>query len=218
MRVLWASDFGWDKKMSQEVVDVARRSALRMRDAGAVVEEGDLPFDIVEMREAWVVLNDVERYTFLTRGLLQDLSARTKLSATARRYAANGAKISASEYVLAAKLRYRLIDQMNEVFEKHDLIITPTMGTAAPAVPVSSDEVPDYVGAAPASEFSGINYVFHINLSGFAAVSVPCGFVNGLPVGMQIIGRYDDEARILRAARAFEQVQPWDQHRPIAAV
>jgi aspartyl-tRNA(Asn)/glutamyl-tRNA(Gln) amidotransferase subunit A len=53
------------------------------------------------------------------------------------------------------------------------------------------------------------------NLTGQPAASVPCGFGgNGLPVGLQIVGRAYDDSLVLRAARAFEQAQPWADKKP----
>jgi Asp-tRNA(Asn)/Glu-tRNA(Gln) amidotransferase A subunit family amidase len=53
------------------------------------------------------------------------------------------------------------------------------------------------------------SYTFIVNVSGYCAASVPCGFVDGMPVGMQIMGRPGDELRVLQAARAFELHRPW---------
>ena len=53
------------------------------------------------------------------------------------------------------------------------------------------------------------------NMTGNPAASVPCGFsAEGLPIGMQIVGRRGDEATVLRASAAFEAARPWAQHRP----
>jgi Asp-tRNA(Asn)/Glu-tRNA(Gln) amidotransferase A subunit family amidase len=55
-------------------------------------------------------------------------------------------------------------------------------------------------------------YIF--NMTGHPAASVPCGFVDGLPVGMQIAGRLGDERVVLRASAAFEEARPWRNVRP----
>jgi len=53
-----------------------------------------------------------------------------------------------------------------------------------------------------------------VNVAGYCGASVPAGFHQGMPVGLQIIGRPGEEDLVLRAARAFEQERPWAQHSP----
>lgn len=57
-------------------------------------------------------------------------------------------------------------------------------------------------------------FTIAVNLAGVPAMSVPAGFVDGLPVGLQIIGNYFDEARLLNAAHQFQQVTDWHQREP----
>ena len=58
-------------------------------------------------------------------------------------------------------------------------------------------------------------YTHIVNVSGYCAASVPAGFHEGMPVGLQIIGRPGDEHLVLRAARAFERERPWAHLRPV---
>ena len=57
-------------------------------------------------------------------------------------------------------------------------------------------------------------FTIAVNLAGVPAMSVPAGFVDGLPVGLQIIGNYFEEARLLNAAHQFQQVTDWHQKLP----
>ncbi|MFT3966438.1 MAG: amidase family protein, partial [Sphingobium sp.] len=59
-------------------------------------------------------------------------------------------------------------------------------------------------------------YTMLVNLAGYCALSVPAGFVRGLPVGLQIIAPPDRENLLLRAARVLERIQPWADRRPEA--
>ena len=71
-----------------------------------------------------------------------------------------------------------------------------------------------FVGAFPGNGGANI-FTIPGNLSGIPGVSVPCGFsVAGLPIGLQVLGRPLDEARVLRAAYAYEQATPWRGRRP----
>ena len=90
---------------------------------------------------------------------------------------------------------------MHAVFAAHDVICSPTMATVAPIAPAG--------WATPyADPYMGTNFTFIANSTGCPAASVPCGLVDGLPVGLQVIGRPGDEATVLRVCRALETALP----------
>ena len=61
------------------------------------------------------------------------------------------------------------------------------------------------------------SYTYIANVLGLPAASVPCGFVDGLPIGLQIIGRRLEDATVMRAAQAYSTLRPWmDSHPAIA--
>jgi aspartyl-tRNA(Asn)/glutamyl-tRNA(Gln) amidotransferase subunit A len=80
----------------------------------------------------------------------------------------------------------------------------------------SVDAGPDTIdGKSTPSMFDRLNFTFPFNLTGHPAASVPCGFTReGLPVALQIVGRWHADTLVLQAAAAFEQAQPWAPHRP----
>jgi Asp-tRNA(Asn)/Glu-tRNA(Gln) amidotransferase A subunit family amidase len=90
---------------------------------------------------------------------------------------------------------------MDRIFASHDLLCSPTMAVVAPIAP------PGWASAYGDS-FMGTNFTFIANATGRPAITVPCGFVRDLPVGLQIIGRPGDEPTVLRAARALEAILP----------
>ena len=97
-------------------------------------------------------------------------------------------------------------------FETYDLLVTPTI--ACPPFPVGLDN-PREIAGKPVEAYAWIPFTFPFNLTGQPAASVPCGFTkDGLPIGLQIVGRRFDDATVLRASAAFERVRPWAQHRP----
>ena len=90
-------------------------------------------------------------------------------------------------------------------FENCDLVISPTLGFTAPVI--------ESVG--PAQRIPAlVAYTLAVNLAGFTAASIPCGFVDGMPIGLQVIAPPNQEALVLRAARAFEQAWPWTERKP----
>jgi aspartyl-tRNA(Asn)/glutamyl-tRNA(Gln) amidotransferase subunit A len=97
-----------------------------------------------------------------------------------------------------------------------DLLLTPQMPCGAWSV----DEAPREIGGRPVSPdsiFDRLPFTFPFNGTGWPAASVPCGFTaEGLPVGLQIVAPWHQDALCLRAAAAFEAVQPWAALRPPA--
>lgn len=120
---------------------------------------------------------------------------------------------SASDYVAAQCLRRRLMYYHMEIFKKVDVIITPTTGMTAPLIPpasLSSGETNLQVSG------NLMRFVVNANLLGFPAVSVPVGYdKQGLPIGLQIIGRPWCEATILRLAAAVEELCATPKKKPL---
>lgn len=94
--------------------------------------------------------------------------------------------------------------------QRYDLLLTP--GTSTAAFPIDSEGPAEIAGRAiPPGGWTPFSFL--ANLTGQPAASVPAGFTrSGLPVGLQIIGRHQDDLSVLRAAAGVERALPW-QHR-----
>ncbi|MCE1181379.1 MAG: Asp-tRNA(Asn)/Glu-tRNA(Gln) amidotransferase subunit GatA [Rhodocyclales bacterium] len=109
-------------------------------------------------------------------------------------------------YLQAQRIRRLVAQDFAEAFKSCDVILGPTSpSTAFKLGEKSADPVQMYL--------SDI-YTIAINLAGLPGMSVPCGFAEGLPVGMQLIGNYFDEARLLNVAHRYQQATDWHQQRP----
>jgi len=100
-------------------------------------------------------------------------------------------------YIKAQKVRTLIKQDFDQVFEKYDLIVGPT-------VPRTAFKLGDQVGD-PLTMYLNDILTIPVNLAGIPAITVPCGLSNGLPVGLQLIGSQFGESTLLRAAHAFEQ-------------
>ena len=97
-------------------------------------------------------------------------------------------------------------------FERYDLLLTPTV--ASPPFPHGILYPGEIDGVKVGREASSI-FTYPFNLTGQPAASVPCGFTkDGLPIGLQIVGRRFDDVTVLRASAAFETARPWIARRP----
>jgi len=130
-----------------------------------------------------------------------------------RLYLLAASLVPAKTYYKAVRLREMWRREFLEVMKRFDVLIGPTTATPAPLVASSLS-----LGSKAANRAEmayGRILRSPVNLAGAAAVSVPCGFTsNGLPFGLQIIGKPFDEAMILRIAYAYEQATDWHRRRP----
>ena len=108
-------------------------------------------------------------------------------------------------YAKAQNLSRQLRDEFNKVFASYDLLLTPTTAMKAPPIPPADASLELWCQRA----FEMITNTAPFDVTGHPAMSVPCGMSDGLPVGLQIIGRRYDESTIYRAASAFEQAGDW---------
>lgn len=100
-------------------------------------------------------------------------------------------------YLKAQKVRTLIKRDFDKAFESCDILITPTAPTPAFKIGEKFDN--------PVQMYLSDIFTISVNLAGVPAMSIPCGFSKGLPIGLQIIGRYFDEDTIIRTAYTFEQ-------------
>lgn len=211
LRIAWSYDLGYGMygvKVDAEVKSAFQDAVKVFEEMGNEVEEAapkaGEPFDL------WDVLITSRYYIpygFLLEEHAEEIMDYTRLALEC------GRSLSGLEVARAWAQVERLRGVMLDFFQKYDLLLTPT--TAVPAFPVGQKNRGlgrGYVDWA----FCPFTCVF--NLSGNPAASVPCGFTtNGLPIGLQIVGRLEDEVTVLLASAAFEEARPWaDKHPPVS--
>jgi aspartyl-tRNA(Asn)/glutamyl-tRNA(Gln) amidotransferase subunit A len=109
-------------------------------------------------------------------------------------------------YLKAQKVRTVIRREFDAAFEKYDVI-------AAPVTPTPAFKIGEKT-ADPYEMYLNDVFTLPVNIAGLPGISVPAGFVDGLPVGLQIIGKPFDEATVLRAAYAYERSQDWRHLHP----
>ena len=124
-------------------------------------------------------------------------------------------RIGPTDYGDALVKRAALWETTRKFFDRYDLLLTPTL----PVPPFAAGRIGPETAAVAAGALlpfgDWIPFTYPWNLTGQPAASVPCGFTrDGLPVGLQIVGRRFADATVLRAAAAFEQARPWASRRP----
>ncbi|KAM0882521.1 hypothetical protein ACQ4PT_032225 [Festuca glaucescens] len=176
---------------------------------GCQIEEIILP-ELEEMRTAHVVSIGSEALCDLNAHYQE--GRRTELTLDTRASLALFGSFTSTDYVASQCIRRRIMYYHMEAFKKVDVIATPTTGMTAPKIPPSALKIgeSDYVVSANLMRF-----ILAANLLGLPAITVPVGHdKQGLPIGLQLIGRPWGEASLLRVASAVEELCLKRRNRP----
>jgi aspartyl-tRNA(Asn)/glutamyl-tRNA(Gln) amidotransferase subunit A len=208
-------------------VEQAVRDAIRLLEKnGAVVEEISLPhteyavavYYIVATAEASSNLARYDGMRFGHRAGGKDLLETYMLSReegfgpeVKRRIMLGTYALSAgyydAYYLKAQRVRALIKQDFHAAFQRCDAILTPTAPTTAFKI---GEKIAD-----PLQMYLSDIYTISVNLAGLPALSLPCGFDgDGMPIGLQIIGKHFDEATVLRLAHAYEQATEWHKRKP----
>ncbi len=199
LRIGYSRTLGY-ANVDPEVAALVDAGVRRFESLGAHVEELDLALDdpIEIMQPLWSVALGlaIEPMTAAQRALVDPPLLQL---------AAPGIALSALEYRRLEQRRETFARRMCRLHDEWDLLVTPQLAVTAFE---AGHEVPQGSGRNRWWEWSPFTYPF--NLSQQPAATVPCGFTKaGLPVAMQLVGNKFDDARVLRAARAYEAIEPF---------
>uniref|UniRef100_R7WES0 Glutamyl-tRNA(Gln) amidotransferase subunit A n=1 Tax=Aegilops tauschii TaxID=37682 RepID=R7WES0_AEGTA len=175
---------------------------------GCQIEEIILP-ELLEMRTAHLVTIGSEGFCQLNAHYQE--GRRTEMTLDTRGSLALFGSFTSADYVASQRLRRRMMYYHMEAFRKVDVIATPTTGITAPRIPPSALKgESDYIVSAKLMQF-----IVAGNFLGFPAITVPVGHdKQGLPIGLQLIGRPWGEASLLRVASAVEELCLKRRNRP----
>jgi aspartyl-tRNA(Asn)/glutamyl-tRNA(Gln) amidotransferase subunit A len=206
LRVAWSVDLGY-APLEPEIGRICASAAQVFADLGCVVEQAapGFPDPVQSLQVLWAGGLAAALGPYLPQGADQMDPGLVELIHSAR-------QLSATDYVAAVMERDALWERVQEFFTHYDLLLTPTMPTTAFE---AGAPIPSSVAGRSTSGFGYTPFTFPFNLTGQPAITVPCGLAaDGLPVGLQIIGRRYADGTVLRAAAAFEAARPWADRMP----
>jgi aspartyl-tRNA(Asn)/glutamyl-tRNA(Gln) amidotransferase subunit A len=210
LRIAWCPRWA-GLPIDAEVSELAARAANRFaQDLGCTVEERPSPVgDLIESFRAIVALEtDITGLRRLAKGREQLLSP--SLGALLTR------KWTADEFTDAITNRKAIGNAMTRFMQRFDLILTPTV----PTIPFPVDRAgPGKIDGTRVEDDAWTPSLYPANLTGQPAASVCAGWTkDGLPVGLQIIGRRLADSMVITAAAALERIQPWKHRHPSVSV
>ena len=215
-------DDGLDAQCAKRV----RESLAALESAGASLVEIDLPSIGLSVPTYYVVApaecsSNLSRFDGVRFGHrtqdpndLLDLYCRTRgegFGAEVKRRIMTGTYVLSAGYydayyLKAQKVRQLISRDFKDAFEKVDVIAGPTAPTTAFAIGEKTDD--------PITMYLNDIYTIGANLAGLPGISIPCGFAEGLPVGLQIVGPHFAEAALLSCAHQYQQLTDWHKAGP----
>ena len=204
LRIGWLAE-QWGKKAPADVAGMARQAVDVLVREGATVSDAKLPEGPFEAVGGIVVSAEASsafEKLIESGGVAELTDPMGKVGGYV------GQQISSSDFLHSMRLRSTLQQKMNELFENFDVLAASSQPIPATAIEMKlDDESLDF-----SDPLGGIG-----NLCGLPAISVPCGFKNNLPIGIQFVGRVLDDATVIGAANAFQQRTDWHKkHPPLA--
>ena len=212
LRVVWSADLGY-APVDPEVRRLCEAAARRFGDFGCTLEVRD---------PGWPDPHDFHKIIYEvgngSRHLDRFLEHPEWIEASLRQMIENAQRVTAIEHGKALVARSAFYEQARRFFETCDLLLTPQMPVTAWAAEPGpgKQEGPSQIAGRPTpTMFERLPFTYPFNLTGQPAAAVPCGFTSeGLPVSLQIVGRWHADTSVLRAAACFEAAQPWAKVRP----
>jgi amidase len=209
-RVAWSRDMG-GLPMDSRVTAVLEAQRKVFKDLGCIVEDAEPDFS--GATEAFETLRGL---TYLHRGAKLLKEHRDKLKDTVIWNTEEGLKRTAGDINQAEALRTALYHRMRAFLEKHEFLVCPV--NQLPPFSVDEDYPREIAGVKMENYLDWMKSCYYITITSHPAISVPAGFTeDGLPVGIQIVGRYRDDFAVLQLAHAFEEAtQVWKRRPAIA--
>ncbi len=209
VRIAWSPDLD-GRPVDPEVRRLTTAATEAFQAQGALVEEDPPPIDTNRLLDVFATL----MLTDLALALGPSLATGDGVLLPPKlvEWTQEAASWPATRYTAHLRELEWHRWRMEEFFQRHDLLLTPTM--AVPAFPI--EEAPKLIDGQPVDPNWGFTpFLYPFNLSGQPAASVPCGLTaDGLPVGLQIVGGRGHEIDVLRASAVFEAAQPWNSRWP----
>lgn len=205
LRIAWSETLGYARP-DPEIVEITRRAAAVFVELGCTVVEIDKVLDDDPV-DLWIS----EFYAGVGVRLKKVLAEQRDLLDPAVAEVLKDALAQTSEaYYTNVFRRYDLREKLRAFFDNYDLLLTPATPTAA--FDAGLNTPPNLTDR---NIVSWVYYTYPFNLTGQPAASIPAGFTrDGLPVGLQMVGRINSEVDIFRAAAAFEAARPWAARYP----
>lgn len=194
--------------VDDEVAANTRAAAEALREAGAVVEEVSLPWDLDLIKRA-AMIHYASGFAAWLRTFVED--HRQELNTYTIAFAEEGVGLSLDTLSEGIAIEAEMYPPLGRILDDHDVLLCPTMAVAGLVAGDDEAAMRALVNGKPAGDEYDITMAIPFNImSRCPVVNVPSGFAsNGIPTGLQLAARTYDDERAFRVAAALERVRPW---------
>ena len=207
LKIGYSLDLGFVKALDKEVEESVVNAVNKFEQFDWSVEKIKIKLRKADATMAVLITSP---FAYDYKPLLEEW--RNKLTPTLVRLIDAGMNISALELLRAESQRQNIEQVVYQFFKNYDILITPT--TAVPPFKLGK-MFPERIAGKSVSPIGWMPFAFPFNMTWNPAASIPCGWTkDGLPLGMQIVGRKWDELTVLQVSKAFEEIAPWQDKRP----
>jgi amidase len=212
VRVALSPDFGGQLVFEPEIPEQVAAQQKVFEDLGYTVEQA-----VPDFEDADEVFKSFRLWSReATLGMFYDRSPEL-LKDTLRWEMEKARQLTAPEMSRLALKREELFKRMVAFMQQYDFLVLPV--TQVSPFDINQPWVTEINGVKQETYLDWMRSCYYISATGHPAISVPCGFTSaGLPVGLQIVGRYNDELSVLQIAHAFEQATGYGKQRPALAL
>jgi aspartyl-tRNA(Asn)/glutamyl-tRNA(Gln) amidotransferase subunit A len=205
LRIGVPRDF-WEPACEPAVRERFETALARLEEMGAQVMDAPLGLTLLQVMAVGYVITLTEAAAYQLPNLRSHPDGVGREFGLAMRA---GLLVPDAAYRAALRARARIVGRVDRMLARFDVLAMPTVGVLADPLPPGPRPLSRRITENPAPQ-----YTWLANLHGGPAVSVPCGLApEGLPVGLQLMGRSFDDATVLRAAHAYEEAAGWGQMR-----
>ncbi|MHA1294892.1 MAG: amidase [Promethearchaeota archaeon] len=207
LRIGYSINLGYAKVIDPEVEKCILNSVQKFEELDWTIEDSKLKIKrpVLAFNTIYTAMYAYDLYSKLKKW-------REKIDPDLIKLIEAGATYPASAYLKAIAQRKRLYHSIYKYFKEFDILITPTVAIPAFKLGIMYPSEINGVGVSPTGWQP---FTFPFNLTGNPAATIPAGWsADGLPIGMQIVGKRFDELTVLQVSKAFEEIAPWQNKRP----
>lgn len=208
-RIAWSPDLGY-AAIEPEIVAICEQQLQVLRDLGAEVVEAH-----PKLSDPWQIIDDLWAAAMGSMHIDNLDEVGSQIDPGRKKVVEYGLTVTAAGLTRQQQRRAEYYEAWRQFMEDFDLFVCPTMPCTAFAAGL--DFPPEIAGRAM-TYLGWTAFTYPFNLTGMPAATVPCGFASdGMPVGLQLVGRWHDDGSVIAASAAFEAASPWAENRPPAA-